>query len=153
MTSGSSGTVDHLHRRTDVTEASGSSGEHLRERLQRIMPALAAHFDVELTGFEDPQVLRYLVGHFRRTHEDGRFLDHRKVSVTVSLNDPFGGIGPDLTDGDLVLYDLFPGDRGQHMGFPLAANAGLLVAFGSLTRHQVTEVTSGCRYSVVAWYY
>lgn len=63
----------------------------------------------------------------------------RKLSITVQLSDP-----NDYEGGDLLLH--FEKDP-ELMGKGL----GKLVAFPSYILHEVTPVTQGTRYSLVAW--
>ena len=63
----------------------------------------------------------------------------RKLSVTLQLSDP-----DDYEGGDLNLYfgkEATPSKRTQ----------GFLTVFPSYTMHEVTPVTKGTRYSLVAW--
>lgn len=63
----------------------------------------------------------------------------RKLSITVQLSDP-----ADYEGGDLCLHF---SDTPEVMGKSL----GKLVAFPSYALHEVTPVTKGTRYSLVAW--
>lgn len=94
-------------------------------------------------GFEGPNLLRYRAGDFVRPHMDedpANRRDRRKVTITAFLNDRgFEG-------GMLRLYR--PGGGGA---LEVAPSAGRFVAFPVETMHEVTPVTAGVRYALVAW--
>jgi SM-20-related protein len=125
-------------------------------RLAAAREAIADHFGIELAGCEAPQFLRYHEGDHFVAHQDGNtplLRDdslRRRVSAVIFLNasSPEPGDGT-YGGGALVLHGRYPDLDGRHI---VAGTPGTLVAFLSETTHEVTPVTHGCRYSIVAWY-
>src|SRR5208283_3367872 len=129
----------------------------VRQRLLDLMPALGAHFQVDLSGCQGPEFLRYRVGSFYKMHHDGgpshSVAAGRRVSTVLFLNgqskEPaevsFGGRA-------LVFYGLMQGEQWKNIGLPLEARAGLLIAFRSSVFHEVQPVTHGERLTVVSWF-
>lgn len=89
---------------------------------------------VEGRGFE---LLRYQTGGFYRTHTDSFKREPRSLACSLSLNDDFGGGDWSFFCGD---YTLRP-PKGSAVLFP--ANF--------LFPHEILEVVSGTRYTVVTW--
>ena len=89
---------------------------------------------VEGMGFE---LLRYREGGYYKLHTDSFKKVPRALSCSFTLNDDFVG-------GD---WSFFCGEKIVHPG------KGSAVVFPSnfLFPHEITEVTSGTRYSVVTW--
>ncbi|NNF00921.1 MAG: 2OG-Fe(II) oxygenase [Pyrinomonadaceae bacterium] len=102
----------------------------------------AQRYGFELRGFLEPlQLMEYKTGDLFDWHMDfsAGEVSHRKLSITVQLSDAESYEGGDL----------------QFMINKEAENAprriGSVIVFPSFIRHRVTEVTSGTRYSIVAW--
>lgn len=78
---------------------------------------------------------------FYGQHVDRTYLgpSPRKLSITLQLSDP-----KDYVGGDLNLY------FGKE-ATPSKRDRGFLTVFPSYTMHEVTPVTKGTRYSLVAW--
>lgn len=75
-----------------------------------------------------------------RKHNDRLFnTPTRKISISIQLSDPEQYIG-----GDLNLYL-------EETPTTMPKAQGTLVAFPSFVLHEVKQVTSGTRYSLVAW--
>lgn len=152
------GSVDEAARKTVRLLPSAQTVEHITAKLIQVRAAIAAHFGLSLTKYEEPQFLRYEVGDFFVAHQDGNTglmlserEQFRKISVVVFLNQQsevpeagsYGG-------GSLVFTEWRPRrNRGQ---YSLPAAPGTLVAFPAETTHEVTPVTWGQRYSIVSWY-
>lgn len=64
---------------------------------------------------------------------------NRKLSIVVQLSDP-----NDYEGGELKLHN-------SHCPIEIKKEKGLTVTFPSYTLHEVTPVTKGNRYSLVAW--
>jgi SM-20-related protein len=133
----------------------------IKERFSSIKPALARHFELDLSDFEEPDVLRYEQGDYFHGHTDSSpdsngdsLYGKRRVSVVLFLNDeltkPEAGC---YCGGSLVLAGLINDPRASTLGFPLAGEAGVMIAFRSDTFHEVKPVTHGERYSVVTFFY
>jgi SM-20-related protein len=155
---GDSAAIDERTRRAARVMSSVESLETINRRLLDRREELSSHFGLDLTGCEEPQFLRYRVGDFFVAHQDGNTgmmqserEQRRKISVVIFLNDQTESERPGCYGGgDLVFTEWRPSrNRGQ---FPLAAEAGTLVAFPSETTHEVIPVTHGERYSIVSWY-
>ncbi|CDS50266.1 hypothetical protein [Polaromonas sp. CG9_12] len=89
---------------------------------------------VEGMGFE---LLRYSAGGYYKTHTDSFKKVPRALACSFALNDDFAG-------GD---WSFFCGDK------KIRPPKGSVVVFPSnfLFPHEITEVISGTRYSVVTW--
>jgi len=69
----------------------------------------------------------------------------RKLSVTISLNDP------SEYDGGNLKFDLGPHRPDRYHTCEEIRPRGSIIVFPSHVYHQVTPVTRGTRYSLVAW--
>jgi PKHD-type hydroxylase len=76
--------------------------------------------------------------HVDRIGLDKKYVNPRKLSISIQLSDPM-----DYEGGELWI-------NGQRREC-LSKNKGMLFAFPSHTLHRVTPVTSGIRKSLVAW--
>ena len=148
--------VDLQHKRLHRMELSEARHALVDSRLAAIMPAFAQHFGVALAHSEGAMFYRYRTGDFFTTHRDVyqmAEIDHeRRVSIVLFLNDHTDAAGLSYEGGDLVMYDLMDG-AGADRGIAVPADAGLLVAFRSDLRHEVTPVTSGVRCVAVDRFY
>lgn len=102
------------------------------------------YFNFDLTMIEKLQFTYY------SSEEDGCYKSHidplnwklphnRKLSIVVQLSDP-----SDYEGGELKLYTSYD-------PISIQKEMGLVVCFPSYTLHEVTPVTKGERYSLVAW--
>ena len=105
------------------------------------------NFGYDINGIENPQLTEYKEGQYYDWHMDyspikGSQSSFRKLSVTVQLSDEksYGG-------GELE----FLLSNGKLMR--ASKRRGSITVFDSRTSHRVTEVTSGTRKSLVAWFY
>lgn len=158
---GSEEFVDESSRKTKVADVSGESVKLVETRLRNLMPDVARHFQVSLTGCELPQFLVYGPGEFFGAHQDSSeepekpgYVKERKVSAVIFLNDQSGNeLRPGTYgEGALCLYGLVPGRKWNKYGFPLSGEAGLLVAFRSHVWHAVEPVSHGERFTIVSWF-
>lgn len=153
--------VDETVRHVTWAKVSSESKSLLGTRLLGVQTELALHFGVALNGFEKPQFLVYREGCFYAQHQDSSedaaaldYIKSRKISVVIFLNDEsetpkeeyYGG-------GQLTFFGLLKDEPWQKCGLPLAAEAGLLVAFCSDIQHEVQPVIHGTRYTIVTWYF
>ncbi|MBI1374446.1 MAG: 2OG-Fe(II) oxygenase [Phycisphaera sp.] len=151
--------VDTAIRRTHLCDVSDAVEGRVADRIATLIPAIAARLAVDASDHQRPQFLSYAVGdHFsaHRDHNDEPNANPvsraRRISVVVFLNaqsdEPGDGV---FGGGELVLYGLMRSPDARRVGFPIAAEPGLLVAFRSDTLHEVTPVTHGERFTVVTW--
>jgi len=125
-----------------------SSNEHTSWIYQRLTSLVLENnqkfFNFDLTMIENLQFTYY------NSEEQGCYKAHvdpnswmlphnRKLSLVMQLSDP-----SEYEGGDLQLY---------HSNEPIIINKqkGMIVCFPSYTLHEVTPVTKGERYSLVAW--
>ena len=94
------------------------------------------NYKFDLTGMEEELQFTEYDEEYRGNygwHIDG--VRNRKLSVSVQLSDPA------TYEGGQLQFD-----------HDIASNKrGTLIIFPSFIRHQVTEVTKGCRYALVTW--
>jgi predicted 2-oxoglutarate/Fe(II)-dependent dioxygenase YbiX len=134
--------VDLNYRRAQWCTVPASCDSLIATRLLSIGRSLERYFRA-LNSFEGPNLLRYRAGDFFRPHpdEDPRTrIRPRQVTITVSLNDQ------EFSGGVLRLHQA---NRGRPLS--VAPRAGRFVAFPSRMIHEVTPITAGTRYALVAW--
>ena len=148
-------------RRTKQAEVSTITTTDMKRRLLTYRTRLENHFNVQLTDCEKPQFLVYHEGDFFHAHLDGDdhpdkpdFIKKRLLSVVIFLNDQTEAPAPDsFCGGSLVFYGLINTPQWGKYGFPLMGEAGLMIAFRSDIRHEVTPVLHGARNSIVSWFF
>jgi predicted 2-oxoglutarate/Fe(II)-dependent dioxygenase YbiX len=143
----------------DITEA--RLREHVHRQLDGVLPRLAAHYGVVLSGYEAPHVVRYPIGGFYRPHVDSDEKSQgaaetcrRKVSCVVFLN----GSTPSTRDdsfagGALAFFRLAERPTSENCKTFLYPEPNLLVAFKSGVYHEVLPVMAGFRWTLVTWFY
>ena len=152
--------VDERLRKTTRRMLSPATTEFVRERLLARLDSMKQHFQIELSDCEEPQFLFYKEGDFFVPHQDGNSeqleFDHlrvRRISVVIFLGQQSEEPAPGTyCGGPLVFYDAGADTDRKELGFPLAGERGLFVAFRAETMHEVPPVTYGERYSIVCWY-
>jgi predicted 2-oxoglutarate/Fe(II)-dependent dioxygenase YbiX len=111
-------------------------------------PRIEEFFQLSLKTLQGIQLLQYRPGDYFHTHAD-EWEPHsdssRKVSIVLFLNSGFEG-------GDLVLYPNADECRAGN-GIHIVPKDGLFIAFSSYTFHEVQEVLTGERFSLVSWFY
>lgn len=146
--------LDETVRRAHAIEVGGETLERVESLFDACRPAVAAFFDVPLTGREGTGLLRYRAGDFYRPHRDraerSSWPDaaRRRLSIVLFLSscrevDPTGL----FSGGVLRLYP--PGENPEDV----QPREGMLVVFPSDVLHEVTEVSDGVRDVAVDWYY
>ena len=141
----------HLQRddRVDRQIAPGSPGDVCGQ--QRLGSGRLAGGAATMPGFPRP-------GDFFRNHRDdaecGRGgASNRQVSIVLFLTDQkTETVTGDFAGGTITFYGLMDFPDSQRYGLGLVGEKGLLVAFRSDMRHEVTEVTGGTRVTVVSWF-
>ena len=86
-------------------------------------------------------------GHYYHAHQDTSLVSgdrptQRKLSVVVQLSDP-----DDYDGGDFQMHYV-----SAHPPADIIRKRGTVLIFPSLIMHEVSTVTRGTRYSLVAWY-
>jgi len=127
-------------RRSTIAFLSEERTEKLRAKVWKAL-VRANHLtgDFSISSMEPLQLARYGKGDYYGQHLDigpGK-ARMRKLSVSIQLSDAQSYDG-----GDLVMW-------GHQV--PMERSRGTLVAFPSYLVHEVTPVTRGERYSLVAW--
>jgi predicted 2-oxoglutarate/Fe(II)-dependent dioxygenase YbiX len=155
-------TADPRARKTASAEVGADASASIERALEQIRPELARHFHVDLRGCQPLDFLVYRTGDFFEAHADGGaaasggtpHVSARRVSAVLFLNDasPRVPAPAGQFSGGALTFQLMDDPRASHAGFPLDAEAGLLVAFPAELVHEVTAVTSGERFTVVAFY-
>jgi len=150
--------VDATYRQVNDRKVSPGAIDMVKKKLKGIQAQLEEHFEVTLTRFQTPRFLFYQEGDFYQPHKDNSnqvdapsFMKDRKVSIVIFLNNEEIPLRNNYTGGALAFYGLGNDPRTEKIGFPLHGEEGLLVAFPSHLRHEVTKVTGGKRYTVVSW--
>jgi SM-20-related protein len=147
-------TVDSPFRKTKRILISYSIQEELHKSIFAAKPSLENHYGLALSGLQTCQLLKYDTGGYFRAHQDEKELPSeftRKLSVVIFLNSA-RKTKSSFTGGQIVFYEDMP----QYLagnGFPFEPEQGLLLVFPSYLLHEVCEVTTGIRYSVVSWFY
>jgi PKHD-type hydroxylase len=96
------------------------------------------YYDFNITGVKEISILKYDTGDFYSKHIDMSGHDsERKLSVVVPLSNDYEG-------GDTLFYT-----SKNSLNMPKEVN--IATFFPSYIVHEVTEVTKGVRYSLVAW--
>jgi predicted 2-oxoglutarate/Fe(II)-dependent dioxygenase YbiX len=144
--------VDERSRKTQQVCASAAIVRQIQQQLQAIQPTIGAHFNLALTGLEQPLFYAYETGSFFGAHRDcnraadvPQFIQDRRVSTIIFLNSAESYAG-----GALTFYGLI--DDWQDYGFPLMGETGMLVAFRSDILHEVKLITAGERYTIANWF-
>lgn len=130
---------DHTYRKTHV--AFFPRGSLIEEFIDTYVKLANEYYGFELNSSEKVQFGVYKKDHFYDWHRDYSSEGyHRKLSVSVMLNDDFEG-------GELEIQNLW----GNKI-YTIPKKAGSIVVFPSMLKHRVTPVTKGVRYSLVRWY-
>ena len=157
---GSDDVIHETVRKTTSFHPSEETLARIHERLRTQKSALEMHFGLSLTDCEPPQFLRYEPGDFFVQHQDGNTeqleFDHlrvRRISLIIFLNDH--AVEPTehcYSGGALNFYDKDDMPPDGPAPFPLFGETGLLVAFAAETMHEVAQVTSGERFTIISWF-
>ena len=106
----------------------------------------SAEWNFDLSGMENVQLGRYTDGGFYDYHMDTFAPDEgnwqRKLSCSIQMTDPDTYEG-----GDLILKT----GKNETDTHTFSRKRGSVIVFPSMVYHKVTPVTSGTRYSAVAW--
>jgi predicted 2-oxoglutarate/Fe(II)-dependent dioxygenase YbiX len=157
-------TVDRTGRNAVECMVSNDTIGNIGEQICRVTPQIARHFNQQLAEYEMPHFVAYEPGGFYRPHRDiypdvelPDPLVRRRLSVVVFLNDSsdkpehrttestqqYGGGVLRLSSREGNAFD-------PRFAWDVPAERGLLVAFRADTWHEVTPITRGKRYTIVA---
>lgn len=105
-----------------------------------------AGWNFDISGMEDVQLGRYTDGGFYDWHMDTFAPDggnwQRKLSCVIQMTDP------DTYEGGDLILRTGKNDTDIHT---FTRKRGSVIVFPSMVYHKVTPITSGTRYSAVAW--
>ena len=103
----------------------------------------------DISGVESIQITKYEKGDYYDFHFDGKGSHKnvvhekvRKISMTIQLNEDYEG-------GEFKVAWC---DEGKLLTETLGKSKGTIILFPSILEHCITPVTSGTRYSLVAWF-
>ena len=103
----------------------------------------------DISGVESIQITKYEKGDYYNFHYDGKGSHKnvvhekvRKISMTIQLNEDYEG-------GEFKVAWC---DEGKLLTETLGKSEGTIILFPSILEHCITPVTSGTRYSLVAWF-
>jgi len=116
------------------------------ERIQDAISYVNQFYKFDILVCADLQVTEYPVGGHFNWHKDvgmGK-TSKRKLSLTVQLSDPAEYNGGDLEFFNAPQHDVVRQECRQQ---------GTAIIFPSFAVHQVTIVTKGTRWSLIAWIY
>jgi SM-20-related protein len=158
--------VDRGGRRASECLVPEDALRSMADRVCWVAPDIESFFGEPLAEYETPHFVVYGPGDFYRPHRDlyrdvevPDPIGRRRIAIVVFLNDPLAPDDPrsaDMADAEgfgggslrLCSHDLEAFDSDAAWEVP--AERGLLVAFRAETWHEVTPVTRGRRYTVVA---
>ncbi len=159
--------IDRSGRSASECAVSEQTIQSIAQRICRVAPQIAEHFDQALAEYETPHFVVYGPGDFYRSHRDlysdvvvPEPIARRRLSVVVFLND--GRDANDLDEsGPAGTTDRYGGgvlrlcsheahEFASRDAWDVPARRGLLVAFRADTWHEVTPITVGRRYTIVA---
>jgi len=106
-------------------------------------------WNFSIDNFEDCQIIKYTTGNYFNWHHDDGIINNnfgRKLSMIVSLNDSKFYSGGNL----IIQTSSLPKDI-KFEKISALQNVGTVLVFPSFYYHKVSEVLSGCRYSLVMW--
>jgi predicted 2-oxoglutarate/Fe(II)-dependent dioxygenase YbiX len=141
--------VDSSFRQTGRIVLNHGVHQEIERSIWTIKSRLEEQFGVSLMNLQGSQLLQYQPGHYFRMHQDeGRISSPgtRKVSVVVFLNSQSTFKG-----GELVFYESEEDGRNRK-SFTFTGEEGMLLGFSPYLFHEVRQVTSGIRFTVVTWF-
>jgi predicted 2-oxoglutarate/Fe(II)-dependent dioxygenase YbiX len=151
------GVVDESIRRVLSARVPTVTKLLVRSHLEQLKPRLEEHFQVRVSGRDGPHFLIYGPGTFYKWHQDASpdappHIRQRRVSVVIFLNAPDDAVEDGYRGGALTFYGLLHGPVWEECAFSLEPARGLLIAFRPSVFHEVEPVTSGQRFTIVAWF-
>lgn len=143
-------------RSTKILPMDEKVADEIGQRLDTLPPLLSQHFDLTITGRENPQFLRYRQGDFfqphQDRHEDNRgYVAKRLITTVTFINDP-SDERRGYEGGELLIYGLFTDPQLLADAVPVFPAAGTLIAFRPEMVHEVTPVLNGERFTLATWF-
>ena len=145
--------LDQTIHLTDEVQINPQSWETSIEHLNGLKPQLEQYFQTELSKMEAPKLLRYDRGQFISWHTDTRddvpVTKRLKIRTLLYLNGQDSESGSESFIGGELEF-LIPQEEYKNHCLQISPQTGLLIAFDSLTPHQVQPIAKGTRYVIVA---
>lgn len=144
------------YRNTRNVLVSDAIRAEMTQRLLAEIPALSEFYRLDLKSIQTLQFYCYQPGDYLKSHFD--WIDEmqgtvprRLLSLVLYLNQAGPPEQGGYQGGELMFY---PESKrgGPKLGLPLKTETGMLITFDPEVLHEVRPVTTGYRYSVVAWY-
>jgi SM-20-related protein len=159
--------IDRVGRSARECQVSDDTIRSIAQRICQVAPEISAHFNQDLAEYETPHFIIYGAGDFYRSHRDlyadvvvPEPIARRRVAVVIFLNDETdpnrsgepGGAMPmeRYAGGSLRLCSHEAPEFVSEHAAGVPARRGLLVAFRADTWHEVTPITDGRRFTIVA---
>jgi SM-20-related protein len=159
--------IDRAGRSARECQVSDDTTRSITQRICQVAPEIGAHFNEELAEYETPHFIVYTQGDFYRSHRDlypdvvvPEPIARRRVAVVIFLNDETdpnrrgerGGAMPmeRYAGGTLRLCSHEAPEFVSDHASNVPARRGVLVAFRADTWHEVTPITDGRRFTIVA---
>lgn len=138
--------VDNVVRQVQVASVPENS------IITRIMQSFVSEannqlFKYNITGMDHVQFVKYTKGSFYDWHNDSTVSHNdgeegiRKLSCVVQLSPPEAYNGGE--------FQLYKGCMGEET--PAIKKQGSVIVFDARDYHRVTEITEGCRFSLILW--
>ncbi|MFI5350005.1 MAG: 2OG-Fe(II) oxygenase [Elusimicrobiota bacterium] len=147
--------LDEDHRRSLKVLVKEPAETMVADKLRAFKLRLEKHFALSLKDLQKPNFLRYVSGSFCKPHRDavGEAAAKLPVTTIIFLNAPSMPSPADgFEGGSLHFYGLLDGPAWEGCSSSLDYGPGMLVAFRSNIVHEVRPVTSGERFTIVAWF-
>ncbi|PKL75881.1 MAG: hypothetical protein CVV27_13100 [Candidatus Melainabacteria bacterium HGW-Melainabacteria-1] len=151
-----SGKQQSPERKTRLQRVMPESYFQIQQHIKALYPDFEAFFQVQPSGMETMQFLKYEAGHYFKPHSDASVPEghaKRRITFVVFLNTQLSESEQHtqgFRGGSLVFYG--PSRPGQsQVGLPLRCEQGMLVAFHPAIIHEVRPVEWGQRYTVIGW--
>ena len=109
----------------------------------------SAKWEYDITAIQNIQISKYDGNEYYDWHRDSflvipDFVEQRKISIVVQLNDP-----SEYEGGGLELE--FDDKPSEPTIINVITGQGDIVVFPSIIKHRAVEVTKGTRYSATGW--
>lgn len=150
--------INEDQRRTRQARLSLEQERQVVMPLLALIPDLEHYYQVQIQGLEALQFLRYQPGDYFKPHRDKgttpKGQKERLVSAVLFLNQATTpALQGDYEGGQLLFYGHNPHNKAELLGFEYPVTTGSLVTFRPDIIHEVTPVTTGERFTVVAWFH